>query len=404
MVSVATLGAGLLFVLLGGGVSYFFARRYWRRRSELKGAQRAQAGSLRPGAVELQGQARPATELVTSPLTGRDCLAYEFTVEEKRRQRQREQYDRDGDGHREMKTETKWVEVEHEVRTEPFYVADGSGQAMIDAPAADLELERAYSINSDEATASTTEKVLATVTGGSADDGEDLPITDKWLEDMRSTGNERRYYERLILPNESVYVYGEAMPPNQVGAASGEISSAIGGLFGGDASALDVASSLLSGGPETLRRTSRRDQQSTGARGSQRGQSGAVVDQRDRAEMEASAERVQELQRRQQQGELTPAEREELQTELQRMQSQAGDVVGGMTDAVEDATGPDRELYANERLVVSEGDGVGEFVVSDHGKGDVVSGFTKEALKWGVGLLLSVGVGGYLMLSGLGLA
>ncbi len=397
MVQFATVAGGLLVALLGGGFSYFMGRRHWRRRKELKGAQRARAGSLQPGAVELQGQARPATELVTSPLTGRDCVAYEFRVEEKRRRRRREQFDHDGDGHRDMKRETEWETVENEVRAEPFYVADGSGQAMVDAPAADLELERAYSIDSEEATASTTEKVLATVTGGSAGDGEDLPVTDEWLEDMRSANNERRYYERLILPNESVYVYGEAMAPDRVGAAGGGTTGALGAVFGdGDASMIDAASSLLSGGAEEYRRAARGSN-----RGPQAGRSANVPDEQTQAEMQQRADRIQELQERHQRGELTEAERQELREETSRMQQQATEQVGAAVDAVDDAMGPDRELYANERLVVSRGDAVSEFIVSDRGKGDVVSGYTKGVLKWGAVLVGSAGVGLYLFVTGL---
>ncbi len=404
MVEIATVGAGLAVAAVGGGAGYFMGRRHWRRRNELKSAQSAQAGSLRPGAVELQGQARPATDLLTSPLTGRDCLAYEFTVEEKRRQRRRETHDHDGDGYREMKTETEWVTVESESRAEPFYVADGSGQAMVDAPAADLKLERAYSVDSDEATASTTGKVLATVTGGSADDGEDLPVTEEWLDDMRSASRERRYHERLILPNESVYVYGEAMAPTQVGAAGGSgLAGAVGGLFGGDASVVDVASDLVSDGPEAYRRASRRGRHRSEEHGPPGGQSLGVPDEDARAEVQATAQRVQELHRRQQNGELTPEERQELQEKTRQMQRQSSEMMGEAMGAVEDAVGPEDDLYANERLVVSGGDAVGEFIVSDRGKGDVVSGYTKGVLKWAGVLVGSVLVGLSLIVMGLGL-
>ena len=372
MVAIGQVVLGGAIAGVGGGVGLTLARREWQTRTELKNAQTAQTGALGPGVVELAGAARPAEKTFTSPLTGQECLAYDYTVE-KRRTR-----NRSNEG-----TSKRWVTVTDEQRAAPFYVDDGSGQALVDAPVADLELERAYEVDSDDVPSGAIDQVVATVTG---DTGPDAPVTDERLAEIREGGPRRRYRERLILPGESVYVYGEAMAPRDVGPTGGGVGTAVSSLVTGDASVVEAATTAFGGGREQYRRAKRGGSRQTGATPEQQ------------AQIESMRESAQQMQDRQHEdrSELTPEERRQMTEMAQQATSMLG-------TAGSNAVGPDREVLGSERLVVSRGESIGEFVVSDREKGQVLRSYSTSALQWAVGGAGSVAVGGGLVALGLGL-
>lgn len=277
MVALGQVALGALVALVGGGIGLRFARRNWRIRRTLSNAEGARAGSLDRGAVELAGTARPAAETFMSPLTGQECLAYQYEVEERQR--------RSGE---EGTSRTTWQTVVDDERAAPFYVDDSTGRAMVDAGIAEFRLAEAYTFDSEDATAGAAERVVATLTGRDAEP--DVPIRDDRLEEMRTGHRRRRYTERLILPGESVYVYGEAVPPSEIVAGGDGIGGAVAGVAGlldsGESTSplLGGALSVLSGGSEQFRRAKRqgpedaRESHPSGAAAFTDGVSGAASD------------------------------------------------------------------------------------------------------------------------------
>jgi len=400
VVDVGTTIAGVLIAVVGGGVGLRMARRRWAIRQEIATARGVDAGAVEPGVVELAGTAVSAGETFTSPLTGQDCVAYQFEVEELRRKHERSHAESGG-------TNRAWETVTDLERAAPFYVEEEAA-VPVDAPVADFELERAYEIDSDEATASTAGKLLATITGGDA--SPDVPVTDERREEMRETTRERRYRERLIRPGESVYVYGEAMPTADVPRSGTETGtgSAISSLLGmlasserADGSLLGAVLSAVGGDTRGYRRAKRRGHERGGFE-----DVGTTAPDGAEGERPADPEALDDLQGIDPE-EMNAAERRRVADAAESFVEDANDgttPVGSALDEVANAVedrGGDGPL-AREDLVVSRGETVGEFVVSDREKADVVRSYTLDALKWGAGALATVAAGTLVVATGVG--
>jgi hypothetical protein len=147
-VGMAVLGAVLLVALLAAGLAFeliptwtmlfgiaalttYAAYGQYNRIEFLRATSEVTAGRLQPGAgaVKVNGTARPA---------GDDRVGYdepEHLAYRQKRERKRQQHRGDGDV---LDNDT---ETRHDSGAVPFYVADDSGQVLVDASRANLDLD-----------------------------------------------------------------------------------------------------------------------------------------------------------------------------------------------------------------------------------------------------------------------
>jgi hypothetical protein len=79
----------------------------------LRQARRTPVGSLRPGAARVKGLARKKDQVLTAPISGRPCLAYQIAVDEDQRLE-------------------AWQPLVRLTDAHPFLVDDGTGQVLVE--------------------------------------------------------------------------------------------------------------------------------------------------------------------------------------------------------------------------------------------------------------------------------
>lgn len=132
--------------------------------------------TLQPGdLVELEGEAAPAEETLTAPVTGEPCIAYRYRVEDRRWA---------GRHH-------TWVTVDHGRGSVPLTVDDGTGRAYVDPQGARLELHdvEVVTVDDDEQPPEPVREL-----------NESVPAVDD--------GDRARYREWRLDPGETAYVLG----------------------------------------------------------------------------------------------------------------------------------------------------------------------------------------------------
>lgn len=201
------------FITLGAGLK---ARHAWQERSALKRAASASANTLRAGQgpVELQGTARAGEHTFTSPLTQQECVAYRFQKQELQTKRVN---DPDPDDHG-TETRQEWVTIHDEEAGAPFTLDDGTGEVVVDGATADLDMERSYEVDTGDVTDGIGDKVVAKVKGLMGQESEqqdEHEIPDEYVQEIKNAHDKRRYREALVHDGEEVYVYGEALRPEQ---------------------------------------------------------------------------------------------------------------------------------------------------------------------------------------------
>lgn len=175
----------ILIAFVGGVVLFVYGFREYRRRSLVANTPTSKVRSLAVGVVEVEGDAKAVEEALKAPLSGNDCVLYEYEIEE---------YRSSGD-------DSDWVTIDSGKKEQPFYIDDGTGEVVVDPSGADLRLPRdeRYRVGSfDE---------LPDTAQGFVRDNPDVDTqTDEWFEE------DRRYTERQIAAGQTVYVFGKALP------------------------------------------------------------------------------------------------------------------------------------------------------------------------------------------------
>ena len=163
------------------------------------------------GPVEVTGIARIHDGTVAAPLTGTPCLAYEWTVTERRR---------DGDG------DTTWTTIASGDSSVPFRVDDGVASVFVDPTDADLGLAEAREIHVGSGERPP-EAVRAFV--------EREPDVDPEYREHSigpfdlTSGNARRYTESRLDPDEPAYVYGTTTYAPGESREAGQVNARIEG-------------------------------------------------------------------------------------------------------------------------------------------------------------------------------
>ncbi|MWG34128.1 GIDE domain-containing protein [Halomarina oriensis] len=204
-----------LFALAGLAVVAYSAREFWVawRLHRTEPTPVADVPN-RTGTVEVEGRARIAEGTVTTPFTGTESLACEWRVEEER-------HDDDG---------SDWVEIASGVQKVPFRVEDETGSVLVYPAGADFRLSQDARIDVDggERPPDPIQRFI------DAEDSVDDENTDVEFAGVRLvTGDDRRYFERRLDPDEQVYVYGTVRYDPSVSERAGEVNAVLepGGLF-----------------------------------------------------------------------------------------------------------------------------------------------------------------------------
>ena len=364
--------------LLVAAYGAYKTRKSWDLRTAISGASAASAGTLGPGQgpVELTGTAHPATYTFTSPLTQQECVAYRLLREEKKRV---SAADANEGGSRYNR---KWVTTHEEEGGAPFYVDDGSGRTLVDGSTAELDMEKSYEVDTDDVERGVGETVVASVKGLMGESPtEEHEIPQEYVEEIRSSHNECRYHEYVVHEREDVYVYGEAVAPEQTPLGSGygnEMSGLLGAMSGG---VTGIVKGLVGVASDAASDPRQRYKPRALGRLPDDATDDAVSGQQAQAR---AREQAQQFQQRQQSGgndgETARQMHEQMSGLLQQMSSRADEAMPE-TPALEEAS-----------VVVSWGERAPTFVVSDQGKKSVVRDYSTGVL--GYGLLTVAGAVG----------
>lgn len=122
-----------LFTLIFLAVSAFLAH-YGAKGRRMAGLiaklETCPIGDASPGLVEVQGTIKPTGELLRSPMSGKDCVYFEFKVEEQRTRSS------SSEGH----DNTYWHTLVDDSQRAGFSVDDGTGSVSVAIAQADLLL------------------------------------------------------------------------------------------------------------------------------------------------------------------------------------------------------------------------------------------------------------------------
>lgn len=369
-------GAAVVALLVAAGSGHM-ARRSWELRQAVDNASAATAGTVRAGQgpVELTGTAHSAEHTFTSPLTQQECVAYRFEKEVRQKERH---HDPDGG----TDTTYEWVTALSDEAGAPFYLEDGQGEVLVDGSTADLEMERSYELTTDDVT----EGIGETVAGllGADSDAEDHDVPQEYVEEIRDSNRKRRYTEQVVHEGEEVYVYGEAVAPEQTPLRSGTgdlAASAMGGLTSG--SVLGALTGLFGGAVDAATDPKQRYK----PRAFQRLPDAEPAEAAPTDHSQQAQEMAEQMQG------LSEDEIRDDPDARQNMMDMASEMMEQSTQAASEAAErarPETPHLDDAPVVVSWGSQAPTFVVSDQGKGAVVRDFSTGTLKYGAVSLLAV--------------
>ncbi|MDZ7689197.1 MAG: GIDE domain-containing protein [Halobacteriales archaeon] len=116
--------AGLVVFAFGFAAFFGCLYSFWRYY-HISTTETAEVASVEEGKVEVEGEIEPAREILTAPVSGEDCVAYEYEAT------QRRWYG--SPGYRPV--------VETERKSKPFYVDDGTGRVLVEPQDAHIETD-----------------------------------------------------------------------------------------------------------------------------------------------------------------------------------------------------------------------------------------------------------------------
>lgn len=202
----STGGALITGVAFGSGVyGLLWGGRFYRLRRLVTQTAVAKIRSLGLGPCQLAGTVVPGGQLLRSPFSRTDCVAYRYEVQVRRETRTGRH---------------TWETVASDQDGVRFLVSDGSGQITVNPRDAWLALaeQDTITVPADEAPP----RQLEQFARGSGRDTDDLPADARKLF-VQPMDQQRRFVEYYISPGASVRVFGDALPASGAGpSARGE--------------------------------------------------------------------------------------------------------------------------------------------------------------------------------------
>jgi len=187
-----------VLALVGGVVGMVHGFRRRRQRNLIEETPTQDVESLSVGVAEQNGRARPHPEhgTIPSPFSGADCLLAQWEITE---------YESDDDG-------GHWDTVARGVESVPFHLDDGTGRLLVD-PREDVvfDLDETREPRVDvEAGEDPPGPVRAFLRREPSVGNAGEPLLN--VLDLGNAEGDRRYYQHLITPDESVYAFGYVEP------------------------------------------------------------------------------------------------------------------------------------------------------------------------------------------------
>ncbi len=357
------------------------SRDSWEERQAVSAASAASAGSIQAGQgpVELRGTAHTAEHSFTSPLTQQECVAYRLVKREKQRTHHDNQPEigEEGDDHHHDQPDYEWRTTREEEAGAPFWADDGSGRTLVDGATADLDMEQSYEVDRDSVSEGVGEKVVSLVGGGDDDGSYEIPP--EYVDELRSASSHGAVFKEWVVhEGEEVYVYGEAVSPDQTPLGSGVgngMADAMGSVTSGDGGGLSLLNGVLEVGADAVSNPQTRYK----PRAMQRLPEPNPQNQDEYSEkMESLSEEAQQT--AEQDPQNNPEAAQDMMDTATEMMQQAG-------AAAKDQL-PSTPALDSERVVVSWGNRAPTFVVSDGGKKSVLRDYSTGILQY-VGLALA---------------
>lgn len=173
--------------LLGAGWLIRTGIRRWRQRMLINDTPTETAQSLSMGPSEIKGKAvTDDLETIRAPFSEDECVIAEYEIEEY------EEDDDDGGG--------SWKTIRKDVLHTPFYVDDGTGAVLVRP-----DDDATYDLDPED----------RTTTYVDSSEGGPQPIREfveseniGFPSNRAGKDNDRKYSQNLVLPDESVYVFG----------------------------------------------------------------------------------------------------------------------------------------------------------------------------------------------------
>ncbi|MBN1544008.1 hypothetical protein JW898_00945 [Candidatus Woesearchaeota archaeon] len=166
------------------GIGLFIKGFSWfRLKRMIENMPTSKIRSLAMGLCEIYGEVVPAEKKVLkSPLTGKDCVYYKYTVEEKRSSGKN----------------SYWATIKAGVDMVHFFVKDNTGSVLVDPKGANVDIPVDYTFNSG-------------IAGRTP-----LPVLDFLKKNgltnrtLFGFNKQMRYTEYYIAPNDKLYILGSA--------------------------------------------------------------------------------------------------------------------------------------------------------------------------------------------------
>ena len=191
----AELDGDLLMLLVigfaGGLYLVYEGFKLRRQRRLMEDTPTSTIQSVSIGPVEVKGDAVADTAPFPSPVTGTECLAAKYKVES---------WDSD---------DNEWDEIDSGVEGDPFYVEDDTGRILVNPADATLDISDANTEQTKVRPSGDPPEPIEQFVERNSNVGDQTSTLNLGITSVE-TGRKRRYTEKIIVPDEDVYVFGTA--------------------------------------------------------------------------------------------------------------------------------------------------------------------------------------------------
>jgi hypothetical protein len=172
-----------LFMFLMGIALFAVGLYFYKKKQLIADTPTSKIRSIAMGLVEIFGQVIPIKERVfKSPFTHKDCVYYQFTIEE---------YQSSGKN-------SHWVTIKKGEQRGLFYLKDDTGMVLIDPTGAKIEARRDFEYQSGLEKDPPEQVIRFLAANNLAHDG------------FFGLNKTMRYRETIIVPDENLYIMGTA--------------------------------------------------------------------------------------------------------------------------------------------------------------------------------------------------
>jgi len=156
---------------------------FFRKKRLIENIPTSKIRSIAMGLVEIFGQVIPIKErILKSPFTDKECVYYQFTIEE----------------YRSSGKNSQWVTIKKGEQRDLFYLKDDTGKVMIDPTGATIEARKNFEYQSGLGK-DPPEQVIRFLT-----------VNNLAHEGFFGLNKTMRYHETIIIPDDTLYIMGTA--------------------------------------------------------------------------------------------------------------------------------------------------------------------------------------------------